>query len=374
MAVKQVAASYQNDGNFSQLDLVDPDFRGPLMRIETFRASHPGDGDYSVTEAGTPAAALIGRDHLTPHSNRIFRNLFSVGSPTSMSATLEIRESYDENGGWEVRARDLAPDSPSFGEVVVCHVEPSADGYRIQYEFFTPGPVARGIVPSPLRRPVTDLVPAFADLASPVNQLGAVDSRVPTVNAVIPYTAKSRDLDDAMEHLATRLQQEPFHIWAHNVRQYERFGDFRDKCVHDGTNLVGENPQLASEYLLIRAYRASLISLGRIFDLDMKYGATALWDHNRPLAVDPKPGVYLPFLSAYILNIGIYQLGLDKVHSDYGGIPMKLRPGSRLENGAAHPVVADARRANQTLAELARLFYTLPVEVPTPLHRPSLGN
>ena len=66
-------------------------------------------------------------------------------------------------------------------------------------------------------------------------------------------------------------------------------------------------------------------------------------------------GVYAVFLSAYALNIGIYQLGLDKVHSDYGGIPMNVAPGSRLETGA-HPIV-DATNLNRILALLASLFY-----------------
>ena len=74
-----------------------------------------------------------------------------------------------------------------------------------------------------------------------------------------------------------------------------------------------------------------------------------------PLAADPKPGVYSPFLSAHILNIKMYQLGIDKVHSDYGNIPMSLAPGSRLETGI-EPVV-DATEANKTLAQLAVMFY-----------------
>ena len=77
-----------------------------------------------------------------------------------------------------------------------------------------------------------------------------------------------------------------------------------------------------------------------------------------PLMTDPKPGVYTPFLTAYISNVEVYQLGLDKVHSDYGGIPMKLAPGSRLETGAT-PIV-DSTRLNRSLAEIAFAYYTAP--------------
>lgn len=149
--------------------------------------------------------------------------------------------------------------------------------------------------------------------------------------------------------------------WAANFRDYVRFGDFRDKCVHPGLNLRGPHARLASEYLLLRAYRKSMILLGALFDPDMTAVATgrATFQGSRaPLSVDPKPGVYAAFVSAYILGIEVYQLGLDKVHSDYGGVPMKRAPGSRLENGTA-PVV-DATRLNRTLAELAFAFYMSP--------------
>lgn len=138
-------------------------------------------------------------------------------------------------------------------------------------------------------------------------------------------------------------------------------GDFRDKCIHDGTNLTGLYKQLASEYVLIRAYRKSLITMGRIADPAMykhTLGGMSPMVASNPLTTDPKPGVYTPFLTAYISNVEVYQLGLDKVHSDYGGIPMKQAPGSRLETGAS-PVV-DSTRLNRTLAELAFAYYTSP--------------
>jgi hypothetical protein len=72
-------------------------------------------------------------------------------------------------------------------------------------------------------------------------------------------------------------------------------------------------------------------------------------------ATNTRPGVYAIFVGAAINHIGIYKLGLDKVHSDYGGVPMKLAPGSRLENDATP--VADAWRCNQTLGEIANQYY-----------------
>ncbi len=100
--------------------------------------------------------------------------------------------------------------------------------------------------------------------------------------------------------------------------------------------------------------------MGRIFDDEMSAGAHSI-DTSDALMLDTKPGVYSAFLSAYGLNIGLYQLGLDKVHSDYGGVPMQLSPGSRLENGA-NPVV-DATQLNHTLAMLAGMYY-LPSALP----------
>ncbi|MHB1952289.1 MAG: hypothetical protein ACYCOU_00955 [Sulfobacillus sp.] len=107
MAIRQVGQSFQNDGNFNQLDLRDEKFHGPLMRIETFRGSHPNEGAFSVTAAGSSAKSITGGDHLGPESNHVFRNMFSVGTPEQMEMTPEIREGYDENGAWEIRARDL---------------------------------------------------------------------------------------------------------------------------------------------------------------------------------------------------------------------------------------------------------------------------
>src|SRR5690349_14160771 len=87
MAVRQVACSVQNDGNFCQLDLRDEDFGGPLQRIETYRCSHPSGGDYGATVAGTPVAALLGP--LFDHHN--MSSIAAAGeSLFKMSAPLTI--------------------------------------------------------------------------------------------------------------------------------------------------------------------------------------------------------------------------------------------------------------------------------------------
>ena len=86
----------------------------------------------------------------------------------------------------------------------------------------------------------------------------------------------------------------------------------------------------------------------------MRVGAPTL-NLKEPLSLDTKPGAYSVFLSAYAMNVGLYQLNIDKVHSDYGSIPMALRPGSRVENGAT-PVV-DSTNLNRFLALVSAFLY-----------------
>jgi hypothetical protein len=103
------------------------------------------------------------------------------------------------------------------------------------------------------------------------------------------------------------------------------------------------------------------MTMGRIADAGMykhTLGSTLPLIASNPLSTDQKPGVYTPFLTAYFSNVEVYQLGLDKINSDYGGIPMKIAPGSRLETGAS-PIV-DAARLNRALAELAFAYYVVP--------------
>jgi hypothetical protein len=94
--------------------------------------------------------------------------------------------------------------------------------------------------------------------------------------------------------------------------------------------------------------------LGPLTSPEMVLGAAAPMG-LAGMTTNTRPGVYAIFVGAAVNHIGIYKLGLDKVHSDYGGIPMKVAPGSRLEDGATP--VADAWRCNQTLGEVADVLY-----------------
>lgn len=359
MAMKQVASSVQNDGNWCYLDVRDEEYDGPLMRIETYRCSQPSGG-FGITKSGTRVEHLAGTDHLTSESNRILRHAFSVEDENkNQKVTLEIREIYDESGAWEVRTRDLDPDSKSFGYVLVINANPEKDDtYRLRYEIRKPQVrMPEVLVTSPLSDRITELVPGFADIGAPVDQLGVVDTSISAnpFDVALDWRLGSEHNTSVFEAFASNFQREPLAQWAKNVQTYLYFGDYRDKGIHPGDNIVGEHRQLAVESMLIRGYRSSMIMLGKVCDPDMSKGVMSFWDAKDPLAVYTKPGVYSVFLSAYILNYGIYQLSIDKVHSDYGGIPMKLAPGSKMETGIS-PIV-DSRRANITLAELAMAFY-----------------
>lgn len=346
MAVQQVNQSFQNDGNFSLLDLKDVKYNGNLMRIETFRCSHP-DNEFGKTVVGTFAKHLCGDDHLKEESNKVFRHLFSVEYDNQMKGILEIRENFEEDGSWNVLIRDIDPLSDSFAYCLKIKTSSDYQAYKLEVEIFKPiGKFARKDIHSPLEERISNsLVIDILHISGKNHELIFSTDLVVTKNN---YSQIDLNLKEVREYL------NKFDVWSKNVGVYQRFGDFRDKCIHDGTNLTGNNPELASEFVLIRAYRSSLIMTGILFD-DQMYNRESIYKLNKPLSVDSKPGVYTPFLNAYILGIEIYQLGIDKVHSDYGGVPMKNSPGSRLENGI-EPLV-DSDRANRTLAELAVIFY-----------------
>jgi hypothetical protein len=161
-------------------------------------------------------------------------------------------------------------------------------------------------------------------------------------------------LADEFETILAAIRHPVFSRFLSNLDAYEEFGDFGAKPTHPGTNLVGPNAKLAAESIFVRQYRAALVLLGRLSSPEMAKGAAqplslAQWQTNT------RPGVYAIFVGAAINHIAIYKLGLDKVHSDYGGVPMRIAPGSRLEDGASP--IADAWRCNQTLGEVADIFY-----------------
>lgn len=363
MAVQQVAASYQNDGNFAQLDLQDIAVKGPRFRIETFRSSQPVEG-YGTNLAGSRADSICGADHLSPESNRIFRSIDSISRGNKQIVILEIREAIEQSGAFYVRARDVDAESASFGDTIVCSAVPlPRNRYRISYEIRVPRKAEKQVLFSPLTSQISRLT-GLADIGSPVDDLGDLDTSLPgnPLSAEIQWNGPKSEINSVFSQFEKILQVHPrYQKFKANIIFYLRMGDFRDKCIHDGTNLTGPFPSLASEFVLIRAYRKSLMMLGRIADLDMykhTLGGMSPMMASMPLTTDPKPGVYTPFLTAYISNVEVYQLGLDKVHSDYGGIPMRLAPGSRLETGAT-PIV-DSTRLNRALAEIAFAYYTSP--------------
>ena len=363
MAVTQINSSFQNDGNFSQLDLQNINGVGPVMRIETFRCSQP-QGEFGETKAGTSVSVLAGKDHLSSDSNRVFRHFYSTGKLASPKLTLEMRETFDEEGFFEIRVRDVDYESQSFGSTLIMSASPQPHNYySINYEMRVANQVEPAKLFSPLKAPITEIVNGFHDLSDAPDDLGKMDSNLPgnPINTKIKWNGKKSDINAAFKDFRNIFKNAQFEQWARNIQNYERMGDFRDKCIHDGTNLTGPNPDLASEFLLIRAYRASLIGLGVVADQEMTLhtkGDINLLSDSIPVKTDPKPGVYSVFLSAFLNNIGIYQLGIDKVHSDYGGIPMTIAPGSRLED-ASKPIV-DSSRFNRALAELAFAFYVGP--------------
>ena len=373
MALSQVAISVCNDGNVAQLDVADQVPGGVYYRIEVYRSSQPSGG-YGVTLSGSRVEDICGADHLTPESNRVFRYTFSVGGANShkgdLPTLLEGREEYNPegkpDGSWDVRIRDLDSNSPTYGSLIHATAAPMGQprGYNLQYSLRLADPKIQKIpIRSPLPRKLTDVNPGLTDLANDLDQLG---SPVELLNhAIAPKktqpriltltnTTKPVEIDNGIQDVVDTISHHDFKRFLKNLDDYEAFGDYGAKATHPGTNLIGPNAALAAESIFVRQYRAALVLLGRITSPDMARGA------GQPLslqsaATNTRPGVYAIFVGAAINHIGIYKLGLDKVHTDYGDIPMKLAPGSRLENNAAP--VADAWRCNQTLGEIADSYY-----------------
>ena len=309
MGVTQTNQSFQNDGNFSQLDLLNVQFGGPIMRLETFRCSHP-EGEHGITAAGTPVTSLAGNDHLSEASNRTFRMIFSYGQMDNIIALLEMREYYEESGSASLYIRDIDGRSSSFGVVLSTSLVPRDDGVTLRYKILQPSTLDKRVLNSPYYEAPTKQVKGLADLAE-VETLHSTSEEL-SIDLILGEE-NSKALADLSSFSESILKQYP--DWATNVQVYQRMGDFRDKCLHHATNLIGQNPRLASEFIIARNYRLALIIGGYTFDPQMRVGAATL-NPSEPLSLDTKPGVYSVFLSAYALNVGLYQLGIDKVHSD----------------------------------------------------------
>ncbi len=338
MALRQIRAGVQRDGNYSLLDLADIDFGGRLLRIETMRCSHP-DADFGTTLVGTNIVHLAGEDHLQPWSNRVFRHVFSRNEDLRQQVTLEFREEFDPSGGWDVLVRDLDPSSSSYGASVRVRIARDKQGVEsLEYAHLE----SRATTPIGVFSPLEDRIDELTSLPD----LASVRHEKAIVYKKSDKQPLQEFLDETRKHLVDLLSIQ----FIHNMKEYLEFGHFRDKCVHPGFNLIGPRPDIAAENMQIRSYRASMILLGAVFDGDM----LQVNEDTEP-TVHTKAGVYSPFLSAYVMGIRQWEYAIDKVHSDYGGIPMRRAPGSRLENGAV-PVV-DATLANITLTEAAVRFY-----------------
>lgn len=353
MGTIQIAASVQNDGNFSHLDQFNP-ATGLLKRIEVFRCSHPLSR-FGITGAGTSAVDLCGSDHLNPRSNCIHRSIYSEGQRGgSLVALLEGREDLKPeglpDGSLDIRTRDLSPESPTFGHVLQTVVSPTGDDYELTSAMHEVD-VRPRLIKSPLQGNVAELlggVPDIAELDPPSELLGGEPVR-------LRRDATRADVDEALADVVQITGGSDQAVWREAIDSYLQFGDLGPKSVHPGTNLIGEAADLVSEHLVWRKYRAQMVLLGRSYVPEM---ARALDEFEGPLRRgenNVRPGVYSLYLLGHQLGINLYRQILDKVYSDYGGIPMGLQPGSRIETGR-EPVV-DAARAIQTAADLAEIFY-----------------
>ena len=145
------------------MDLHNVQFGGPLMRLETFRCSHP-EGDNGITAAGTPVTSLAGKDHLSDTINRTFRMIFSYGQADSIIALLEMREYY-EDGSASLYIRDIDGRSKLFGVVLSTSLTPRDDGLSLQYKILNPGTVSNKVLTSPYYESPTAQVEGLTDLA-----------------------------------------------------------------------------------------------------------------------------------------------------------------------------------------------------------------
>jgi hypothetical protein len=277
---------------------------------------------------------------------------------------LEGRERFNPpgmpNGSWEVRIRDLDTKSETYGAIIEAVARPSADaeGYEIAYAIFPSNVKNRVPFTSPLAAPISQLNPELKDLSiTPELAARHLFGEAVSQNRAwrkFLHNMTTEEVTSSFE-AAHKIMSEPsYATFKANLDAYEEFGDYGAKPVHPGTNLIGPNARLAAESIFVRQYRAALVLLGRLVSPDMARGA------SEPVSLataetNTRPGVYEKFVGASILNIGIFKLALDKVHSDYGGIPMKLAPGSRLEDGA-NPL-ADAWICNDTLGKIAKIWY-----------------
>jgi hypothetical protein len=176
-----------------------------------------------------------------------------------------------------------------------------------------------------------------------------------SVQIIVESSTNRSELDHAFERLGRIRNVAQQRTWLDNIESYLRFGDLGPKSVHPGSNLRGDEQELVSDYLVWRKYRFSMMVLARGFVEEMSRATDPVSGPLRRGENDSKPGVYSLYILGGVLGIGVYNLVLDKVYSDYGGIPMAHAPGSRMETGIEP--VADAGPALRTGSDLAQAFF-----------------
>ncbi|KAK7188630.1 hypothetical protein PSPO01_05263 [Paraphaeosphaeria sporulosa] len=224
MGLCQVGESYENDGNFTQISLVDKQKGGDVLRLENFRCSHPYD------------------EHFVLDSNRIFRMIYSTGNASQILSRLEMRGLYDEDGSYICTICDLNGNDPAFGTALVFTATPVDQAIIVNYKIVVPGPVRKQYIYSPNTIPIQEQAKGLVDLAKLATQWAS------TVH-------------------------DKCSLWCKSVVYYLHMGDFRDKRIHNGTNLTGDHTLLASEFVPLSNYRVLPITIGKIYDSAMADGA-----------------------------------------------------------------------------------------------------
>ncbi|WP_280149577.1 hypothetical protein [Bacillus safensis] len=361
MSTIQTSVSVQNDGNFSHLDFFDPT-NNLLRRIEVFRCSQPY-GTYGVTAPGSNVKAICGKDHLSSKSNLIYRSYYSEGQKTAkLPLLLEIREEKNINkndGSWDVRIRDLDAKSKTFGFILRITVTPSSPpskkSYLIKYEVRRED-VKPVTITSPLTKEINEIVPGLPDIGLS-DEYFREEDLITSVEFTLSENSTKQNLDVAFKPLHDFLKSEEYSQWRENVYGVLRLGNLGPKSVHPAVNLIGPNPNVVAESVTVRGYRSALVLSGRAFEIEEMARATSPMNELHTRENYSLPGVYNLYIMAYKLNISLYKLILDKMESDYGGIPMALRPGSRLENNRTP--IFDATNAIKTISDISEKYYLL---------------
>ncbi|MCH8903014.1 MAG: hypothetical protein IIA45_03765 [Bacteroidetes bacterium] len=307
-------------------------------------------GEFGITSYGSSVASICGNDHLSAIGNRIFRHVFSVGD----KITLEIRELYDEQGNTFVRIRDVDGNSESFGYVFLADIireNEKGNSLKVDFKVLAPETQIEGTNLNPkIDYPLTEVVSGLIDLSSDLLKLGVEQSDFNVAGKLLWGLSETQGFD-LFGDFASKFQAK-YPKWHNNLSTYLAFGHFRDKCCHDGTNLVGSDVSMLSDYIPIRSYRMSL-TVTCALDTNM------LTKHRQPTHTALENidtwGIYSPFLLSTFFKIKSVKQGLDKVHSAYWDEETPLKPGSWLETGI-EPVI-NSQPVNDTIAIFSAMVF-----------------